>query len=232
MGSRRLVHKMLVTNGVKVSRRLVRAILKDNDLTCRIRRKKKSVSSHSAKARAYDNQLAGDRKTAKPNEAWRTDITYIHTKKGFGYLAAVMDDYTRKIIGWAWSTRCDTDLALDALKMACRNRKVAAGIIVHSDRGAQYTSRAWQDALAQRGMIGSMSAKGNCYDNATMERFFGTLKDENIRDESLRSPKEAEETIAHWIAMEYNTKRPHSALGYISPSAFEEKLARRNFGRL
>ncbi len=139
-----------------------------------------------------------------------------------------MDDYTRKIIGWAWSTRYDTDLALEALKMACRNRKVAAGIIVHSDRGAQYTSRAWQDALAQRGMIGSMSAKGNCYDNATMERFFGTLKDENIRDESLRSPKEAEETIAHWIAMEYNTKRPHSSLGNISPSAFEEKLARRN----
>ncbi|MCH9664142.1 MAG: integrase core domain-containing protein [Gammaproteobacteria bacterium] len=82
--------------------------------------------------------------------------------------------------------------------------------------------------LAQRGMIGSMSAKGNCYDNAAMERFFGTLKDEKIRSESLRSLQEAKETIANWIAMEYNTKRPHSSLGYISPCAFEEKLSRMN----
>ena len=227
-GARRLAHYLLAHKGVKVSRRCVMAILAASNLTCQIRRKKKPVSSNSVKARAYDNQLARYRKTAKPNEAWRTDITYIHTKNGFGYLAAVMDDYTRKIIGWAWSSRCDTDLALDALKMACVQRKAGAGIIVHSDRGAQYTSRAWQDMLAQRGMIGSMSAKGNCYDNASMERFFGTLKDEKVRGESPRSLQEVKEAIANWIAMEYNTKRPHSSLGYISPCAFEEKLSRMN----
>jgi putative transposase len=157
-----------------------------------------------------------------PNKKWTSDITYIRTKEGWLYLAVVIDLFSRKIIGWSMKDNMKTDLPLDALKMAIQARKPGAGVIHHSDRGVQYASILYQEALLKAKMICSMSRKGNCWDNAVTESFFSTLKRELIYPNRIfASRKEAQNSIFRYIESWYNRGRRHSALGYLAPEEYE-----------
>lgn len=155
------------------------------------------------------------------NQKWTADITYIATAEVWLYLAAVMDLYSRRIVGWSMSESIDAGLVCRALKAAYELRRPAAGLIHHSDRGVQYTSAAYQSLLARYGMICSMSRKGNCWDNAGQESFFGKLKAEWVGGTVYRSREEARKYLFDYIEVFYNNQRRHKALGYVAPAEFE-----------
>ena len=167
------------------------------------------------------NRLAEVPKATAPNQIWVGDITYIETQEGGLYLAAILDLYSRKIVGWAMSQRIDTELVLKALGMALWHRHPPRDLLFHSDRGVQYASGDYRRTLAQAGLIASMSRKGNCYDNATMESFWSTLKLDLIYRRTLASHHQARTEIFDYIESFYNRQRTHSALGYHSPVDFE-----------
>ena len=169
------------------------------------------------------NRLAQAPKPAAPNQVWVADITYIQTEEGWLYLAAVLDLYSRKIVGWAMSERIDTALVLNALVMALRHRHPPANLLLHTDRGVQYASGDYRQALGQAGLIASMSRKGNCYDNATMESFWSTLKLELVYRCQFDTRSQARTQIFDYIETFYNRQRAHSALDYKSPVDFELK---------
>ena len=170
-----------------------------------------------------ENILARDFTATAPNQKWLTDITYILTREGWLYLAAVLDVYSRKIVGWATSEWIDTELVKAALRMATMQRMPEAGLLHHSDRGSQYASDAYQQALEDLDMICSMSRKGDCWDNAMMESFFGSLKTEWVYHENYQTRKEAKQSLFNYIELFYNGKRRHAALNYISPVEFERR---------
>ena len=149
------------------------------------------------------------------------DITYIETKEGWLYLAAILDLYSRKIVGWAMSSRIDTVLVLNALAMALLHRHPPANLLLHTDRGVQYASGDYRQALAQASLVASMSRRGNCYDNATMESFWATLKLELVYRASFATRTHARTQIFDYIETFYNRQRAHSALNYQSPVDFE-----------
>jgi transposase InsO family protein len=163
-----------------------------------------------------------------PNRFWVSDITYIWTSEGWAYLAATMDLFSRKIVGWEISNHVDDDLTLSALRMGLALRSPDKGLLHHSDRGSQYASKAFRDELKDRGFTASMSRKGNCYDNAVMESFFASLKIEWISDMKYRTRQEAMEDVAAYIEGFYNTRRRHSSLGGISPAEFERRWRAEN----
>ena len=167
------------------------------------------------------NRLAETPKATAPNQIWVKDITYIHTKEGWLYLAAILDLYSRKIVGWAMSERIDTALVLKALAMALLHRHPPAQLLCHSDRGIQYASGDYRRALRQAGLVASMSRKGNCYDNAAMESFWSTLKLELAYRTEFASRTQARHQIFDYIESFYNRQRSHSALNYRSPVDFE-----------
>ena len=167
------------------------------------------------------NRLAQAPKATAPNQLWVADITYIETKEGWLYLAAILDLYSRKIVGWAMSERIDTVLVLKALAMALLHRNPPANLLFHSDRGVQYASGDYRHALSQAGLIASMSRSGNCYDNATMESFWSTLKLELVYRRRFHTRAQAQSQIFDYIETFYNRQRAHSALGYLSPVDFE-----------
>jgi putative transposase len=163
----------------------------------------------------------GQAAAAAPNQQWVTDITYIHTRAGCLYLAAVLDLYSRQIVGWAMSQHIDTALVVQALGMAVRHRQPTAGLRCHSDRGVQYAAAAYRHALQQAGLQASRSRKANCYDNATMESFWSTLKWELVYRRDLASHHEAQAAIFDYIEAFSNRQRSHSALNFLSPVDFE-----------
>jgi len=167
------------------------------------------------------NRLAQAPKATAPNQLWVADITYIPTQEGWLYLAAILDLYSRKIVGWAMSERIDTLLVLRALGMALLHRKPPAHLLFHSDRGVQYASADYRRALSQAGLVASMSRKGNCYDNAAMESFWSTLKLELIYRRLFATRAQARSQIFDYIETFYNRQRAHSALHYHSPIDFE-----------
>ena len=169
------------------------------------------------------NLLAQAPKATAPDQLWATDITYIQTGEGWLYLAAVLDLYSRKIVGWAMSHRIDTALVLQALTMALLHRQPPAQLLCHSDRGVQYAAGDYRHTLAAAGLIASMSRKGNCYDNATMESFWSTLKWELVYRCEFANHQEARSAIFDYIECFYNPKRLHSALNFLSPVDFETK---------
>jgi len=160
----------------------------------------------------------------KPDEVWVTDITYVETGEGWLYLAGVLDLYSRRLVGWAMGSSLETALPLAALHMALRRRRPGAGLLHHSDRGCQYASAAYRSALADHGCIASMSRRGNCYDNATMESFWSTLKHELIYRRRFATRSEATTAIFDYIESFYNRTRLHSALGFKSPLDYESNL--------
>ena len=167
------------------------------------------------------NRLAQASKATAPDQIWVADITYIQTQEGWLYLAAILDLYSRRIVGWAMSERIDTVLVLQALAMALLHRNPPANLLIHSDRGVQYASGDYRQALAQAGLIASMSRKGNCYDNAAMESFWSTLKLELVYRRTFDTRANARTQIFDYIEAFYNRQRTHSALAYSSPVDFE-----------
>jgi transposase InsO family protein len=169
----------------------------------------------------FENVLDRDFAAEAPDVKWAADITYIPTDEGWLYLSVVLDLSSRRVVGWAMKSTLGSALATEALEMALGQRKPNAGLIHHSDRGCQYASEDQQVLLEESGVIGSMSRRGNCLDNASVESFFGTLKTERVRRRRYRTRSEAKQDLFQFIEVWYNRKRLHSALGYVSPMEFE-----------
>lgn len=223
-GSRR-VSAVLKAQGLAVGRCRTRRLMRQQGLKARWRRK----FSHTTNSR-HDFPVAGNilDRQFKPeaiDRAWVADITYIRTARGWLYLAAVMDLYSRKIIGWATAPTMPAELVCAALKMAIDLRQPGPGLIVHSDRGSQYAGQLHQALLDRHGLIASMSRKANCWDNAVMERFFLSLKMERVWQRTYANPAEASADINHYIVAFYNTRRLHSTLGYRTPADYERAAA-------
>jgi transposase InsO family protein len=167
------------------------------------------------------NRLADAPPPQAPNQLWAADITYVSSAQGWVYVAAILDLYSRRIVGWAVSTRMNTALVLAALEMARRHRRPPPGLIFHSDRGVQYASREYRRALEAVAILPSMSRKATCYDNATMEAFWSTLKLELVYRRQFEDEAQVRQVLFEYIEVFYNRQRLHSALGYRSPADFE-----------
>lgn len=223
-GSRRLC-AALHDEGWVVGRWRVRRLMREQQLRATWKRKfVHTTDSHHALPVA-DNVLQRQFHPDLANQAWVADITYIRTRSGWLYLAAVLDLYSRKLVGWAMAPSMPAELVCSALEMAIAQRRPAPGLIVHSDRGSQYASQAHRDLLQRHGLRASMSRKGNCWDNAVMERFFLNLKMERVWQRDYANHAEATRDIADYIVGFYNSCRLHSTLGYLSPNAYERKMA-------
>jgi putative transposase len=216
------VHAVLRAWSKPYGRNRVARLMREHQIQCKRKGKFRATTDSAHNFPAMENVL--DRKFAveMPNKAWVADITYIPTKEGWLYLAAVMDLYSRRIVGWAMDKRICRHLVERALFMACVNRSPGPGLLHHSDRGSQYASWDYQRLLKARAMVCSMSRKGNCWDNAAMESFFGTLKTEWVHHQNYQTRAEAQSDIFDYIEVFYNRQRLHSALGYRSPVAFEQ----------
>jgi transposase InsO family protein len=219
-GSRRL-RKALNALGYPVGRDKTRRLMKEAGIWVRYKKKYRVTTNSNHKKPLFNNELNRQFTVAAPNKAYVSDITYIWTQEGWLYVAVVLDLYSRKVVGWSMSSRMKADLVCDALKMPPWQRKPERGLIVHSDRGVQYASKPYVQLLAQHGCIGSMSRKGNCWDNAVAESFFGSLKQELVDWKNYQTRLEAQQDILGYIIMEYNNKRLHSFLGYVSPNQYE-----------
>jgi putative transposase len=167
------------------------------------------------------NRLAGAKAPERKDRVWAADFTFIPTAEGWLFMAAVLDLYSRRVVGWAFSQRLDSALALDALDMALRHRKPAGGLLHHSDRGVQYACADYRARLAANGLLPSMSRTANPYDNAAMESFYSTLKTECLHRHDFATRDQAKAAVFDYIETFYNQKRLHSALGYSSPANFE-----------
>jgi putative transposase len=200
----------------------VRRIMRDIGLFSRIKRKFVVTTNSNHTLEIAENILNRNFTADRPNHKWVADITYIPTKMGWLYLAIVLDLFSRKIVGWSMSDTIDSVLVQSAMKMALADRRPDVGLIHHSDRGVQYASGDFQDLLEDNNVVCSMSRKGNCWDNACAESFFGSLKNELVRGKIYKSFDDAKKDIFNYIEMFYNRKRRHASLGYVSPVVYEE----------
>ena len=221
-GSRRLQTAML-QRGLTIGRHRVRTLMRVNGLRPVWRRKFVHTTDSKHTMAVSPNVLNRQFEQALPNRVWVADITYIRTRSGWLYLAAVLDLHSRKIVGWACASAMPAALVCAALQMAIVQRNPAPGLIVHSDRGTQYASAEHQALLTKHSLVGSMSRKGNCWDNAVMERFFLNLKMERVWHKDYANHAEATNDIADYIVGFYNSIRLHSKLGNMSPNAFERE---------
>lgn len=223
-GSRRLCLD-LRQKGVSVGRYRIRKLMRISGIRPVWKRKFIHTTDSRHSLPIADNVLNRQFKPAAANVSWVADITYIRTGRGWSYLAAVMDLYSRKIVGWAMAQSMPADLVCAALQMAIAQRNPSPGLIVHSDRGCQYASDAHSALLARHGLRASMSRKANCWDNAVMERFFLNLKMERVWQRDYANHAEAIRDVADYIVGFYNSVRLHSTLGYLPPNAYEFKSA-------
>ena len=217
----------LKDEGYRCGERKVGRLMREAGLRgCPLRRFKVTTQSDPSHPVA-PNLLQQDFRAKGPNQRWAADITYISTRRGWLYLAVVMDLYSRRIVGWSMDRWISRHLVIDALSMAVDQRRPEGGVIHHSDRGSQYTSDDFRDELEAHGIECSMSSRANCYDNAVVESFFGILKRERVNRVRYRDRDEARADIFEYIECFYNRKRRHGYLGNISPAAFEERAAGR-----
>jgi transposase InsO family protein len=219
-GSPRLARR-LKAQGHTAGRHQVAQSLRRQGLRAKGARKYKATTYSKHSLPVAPNLLAQDFSADRPNQKWVSDITYIATDEGWLYLAVVLDLYSRLVVGWSMSERMTSTLVCDALRMALFGRQRPRGVIVHSDRGSQYCSHEHQQLLDDNGLICSMSAKGNCYDNAAMESWNHSLKVEAIHGEPLVTREYAKAHVFDYIEVYYNRQRLHSTLGYLSPVGFE-----------
>jgi len=219
-GSPRIT-KALHKKGIACGKNRVARLMRENGIVAKTKRKYKATTNSKHNYPVAANLLNQNFSVDKPNHIWVADITYISTDEGWLYLASIEDLFQRKIVGWAMDSTMTRQLVLDALRQAVQRYRPSAGLIHHSDRGSQYASHEYQQALKDYGMLTSMSRKGNCYDNACMESFFGTLKRELIYGKRFRTRAEARQAIFEYIEVFYNRIRLHSALGYMSPLEYE-----------
>ena len=220
-GARRVAIE-LQEEGIPCSVNHIAQLMAENGLLAKNGKNYKYFPSVQATNHVSDNLLARDFSANKPNEKWVSDITYIKVDKGFVYLAVIMDLFSRKIIGWSLDTTMTNQLIIDALNMAKGSRKIEPGLILHSDRGVQYRSGEYQHLLITGGIKPSMSRKGNCWDNAAMESFFGRFKVESIFGEQIHGKKDAYAAVFEYIELFYNSIRRHSTIGYFSPNRYEK----------
>ena len=219
-GSPRITHT-LHAQGQSCSENRVARLMRAHGIRAKTVKKWKATTDSRHKLPVAANTLDRQFTVTQPDRVWAGDITYCWTEEGWLYLAVVLDLYSRAAIGWAMGSRLTADLATDALTMALWRRKPGTGLLHHSDRGVQYASGDYQDLLTDHGIKCSMSRKGNCWDNACVESFFGTLKKELVHHRHYRTREEAKQDIFEWIEVFYNRQRRHSTLGYRSPAEFE-----------
>lgn len=219
------IHAVLKRQGESCSRKRVAKIMQLHGIQSKIRKKWKATAKGSKDlSRIAPNLLNQNFKADAANKIWVMDITYVATKEGWLYVSTVLDLFSRKIVGLSMSNNPDASLVLQSLHQAVTHRKPAKGLILHSDRGCQYTSDAYRNYAKINEFILSMSAKGNCYDNAAMETFFHSLKVEHVFFCKYLTRMEAKNSIFEYIEVFYNRQRLHSSLGYMSPIEFEAQL--------
>ena len=211
--------------GIAVGERKVGRLMRENAIAVKRNKKFKATTDSNHSFNIAPNLLDRDFFAEQPNQKWAGDISYVWTREGWLYLAVIIDLHSRRVIGWAVSSRMKRDLAIRALKMAIALRNPPKGCIHHTDRGSQYCSHDYQKLLRHHGFKVSMSGKGNCYDNAVVETFFKTIKAELLWQQSWETRRAAEMAIFEYINGFYNPRRRHSALGWKSPLAFEAKAA-------
>jgi len=222
------VYLELKAQGVACSENRVARLMRLRGLQAKQVRRYKSTTRRNKKHPVAPNILKRDFTAARPDHKWLTDITYIPTREGWLYLAAVLDLFGRRIVGWAMSKRMTADLTAKALRMAIGQRRPGAGLIHHSDQGSQYTDGGYQTLLSDHGIQPSMNGVGTWYDNAPMESFFGTLKSEWVHHRAYYSREEAKTDLFFYIEAFYNRRRRHSSLGYLSPEAYEQLYHQRH----
>lgn len=221
------IHGILKGIEPGVSRRKVERLMKDNGIRSKTKKKFKVTTDSKHNLKIAPNHLMQDFTAQAPNQVWLSDITYVPTKEGWLYLCIVLDAYSRRIVGWSLEDNMRADMVKHAFDRAFANRDVADHLIAHSDRGVQYASKLVKEFLESKNAIQSMSRKGNCWDNAMSESFFGRFKVEHMFWEKYSTHVEARAKIFEWIEVTYNRKRVQSALGYVSPNQFEEdKMAK------
>jgi putative transposase len=220
-GSPRL-QAALQKRGVACCVNTVAKLMHDNDIRAKTARKFRNTTDSNHRLPVADNLLDRQFEVQAPNERWVADITYIPTREGWLYLAAVEDLYSRRVVGWSMAAHLESRLVVDALEMAVARRLPGEGLLAHSDRGSQYASEHYQRLLGQHGIECSMSGVGQCWDNAPMESFFASLKKELVHHEDYQTRAEARASIFAYIEVFDNQQRLHSSLGYVSPAAFEQ----------
>ena len=217
----RRVTAQLKRENLFVNHKRVLRLMQESDLLCRVKRRWVNTTDSRYGFPRYPN-LVKDVIVSRLNQIWLADITYIRIRTGFVYLAAILDAFSRRVIGYAISPRLDASLTIEALRMAVKERQPRRGVIHHSDQGVQYASAEYTDELKALGFQISMSRRGNPYDNATMESFFKTLKQEEVYLYEYHTINDVRARLPHFIEEVYNRKRLHSAIGYVPPSEFEE----------
>lgn len=223
-GRVRLTHE-LRARGHACGQRRVRRLMRAQGLRARPRRRYRPQTTDSRHDHPIAPNLLAQRPApSRPDTVWVSDLTYLPTTAGWLFLAVVLDRYSRRVVGWAFSRQLNTSLALAALRMALVQRRPAPGLLHHSDRGCQYASDAYRAELEAHGLVASMSRTGNPYDNAAMESFYATLKIECLHQLLLASPVDTQAHVFDYLEVFYNRERLHSALGYKSPVDFEQQL--------
>jgi len=218
------IHAELRAKGLDVSRKRVARIMSELGLVGRRKRPFRATTDSKHNLPVADNVLDRKFEVDAPDVAWVTDITYVWTAEGWLYLAAILDLFSRRVVGIAMSERIDRELVLEALRVAIGRRVPNAGLLHHSDRGSQYASIDYQQALDRHGVVCSMSRKGNCWDNAVAESFFATLKTECVYTRRFATRADAREAIFEFVEVFYNRSRRHSTIGYMTPTEFEMKF--------
>lgn len=226
LGKRR-VCKGLQAKGYAIGVYAARTLMKKAGIECKQRRRYQVTTDSRHGLSVAPNQLNRQFDVACPNQVWVGDITYLRTLEGWLYVAAVLDLYSRRIVGWAIAEHMRESLVSNALCMGLGRRKPDAGLLHHTDRGVQYASKAYQGLLQENAIVVSMSRRGNCWDNAVMERFWVSLKSERTEGKLYVTRQEAKQDVIDYIEMYYNTKRLHSTLNYCSPVEFERLYEQR-----
>jgi transposase InsO family protein len=214
----------LVRQGQRVGEHRVARLMRQDGIRAKTVKKWRATTYSSHGLPVAANTLQRQFTVPQPNRVWAGDITYVWTLEGWLYLAVLLDLYSRAVVGWAMGSRLTGDLPEQALRMALTTRRPKAGLLHHSDRGSQYAARSYQQVLVTHGLIPSMSRKGNCWDNACVESFFGTLKRELVYHQHYATRDEARQDIFHYIEVFYNRQRRHSTLGYQSPAEYEARV--------
>ena len=209
-------------DGYSCGKDRVRRLMSEYGIYSRLRKKYKATTQSNHHYPVVENLLKQDFSATEPHQKWVGDMTYIATEEGWLYMAGIEDLYHRKLVGWSFSSRMKKQITIDAIHQAIGRERPEGGLIFHSDRGSQYAAYDYQETLRKHGIRQSMSAKGNCYDNASMESFFSTLKKDIIYGMKFKARREAIQLIVEYIETFYNCRRLHSSLNNMSPMEFEQ----------